>query len=167
MIRDVMDEMKDQLDTNLPAKLTAQDEKFDETKFAVSDQVVTVYIGDRDIQAVQNFPALLIIPVESTTREYTNSKKDVIHSIAMVALVSDPDPEAGQKRAWTILRAAENVFESQVNSWPLGVIGQYHTESLAYSEIGGVQIGKEQTVWTSGVRATIRERQDAYLSSQL
>jgi hypothetical protein len=162
-----MDEMKEQLDTNLPARLTAQDEKFDETRFNVSDQLVSVYVGDRDIQSVQNFPAIILIPLEATPTDYTTGKRDLFHTIAMVVLVSNPDPDAGQRKAWTILRAAENVFESQAALWPLGVIGQYKTESISYSEIGGVQVGKDQTVWTSGIRATIRERVDVYISAQL
>jgi hypothetical protein len=162
-----MDEMKSQLDDNLPTRLTAQDEKFDDPRFHVSDQVVTVYVGDRDIQSVQNFPCIILIPIDATPRDYTSGKKDLFHNIAMVVLVSNPDPETGQKKAWTILRAAENVFESQASAWPLGVIGQYQTESVAYSEIGGVQIGKDQTVWTSGIRAIIRERVDVYVSTQL
>lgn len=167
MIRDVLDEMKRQLDTNLPEKLIAQDEKYDDGAFAVSLKPVTVYIGDRDISALQNIPAIILVPFDAELRDYTSGKKDIIHNIAMVVLVSDASVEAGQKRCWTILRAAENVFESQVGSWPLGVIGQYETVNISYTEIGGIQIGKDQTLWTSGIRCAIRERVDCYVSTQV
>lgn len=167
MIRDVLDEMKLQLDTHLAAKLEAQDEHYDDDAFAVSTKPVTVYIGDRDISAIQNTPAILLIPFDAEIRDYTSGKKDVLHNIAMIVLVSDASVEAGQKKCWTIIRAAENVFESQVGSWPLGVIGQYETVNISYTEIGGVQIGKDQTLWTSGLRCIIRERVDCYVSTQV
>jgi hypothetical protein len=167
MIRDVLDEMKAQLEQNIAAKLEAQDDKYDDEKIKVSTEKAFVYVGERSIMSIQTFPAIVLIPFDSEAVELTNSRKDMMHNIAMIVLVVDADPESGQKRAWTILRAAENVFESQVGQWPLGVIAEYKTMEISYAELGGIQAGKDLTAWTSAIRCRVRERITAYSSTQV
>jgi len=167
MIRDVLDKMKDELDDNLHEKLIDQDQNYDEVEYNVANDTVEIYVGERDIAAVQNLPAVLLIPVDTDRVEYTSQKKDFFHNVAMVVLVVASDPEVGQKKCWTILRACENVFESQVADWPLGAVNQFQTTEYSYSEIGRVQTGRGESVWTAGLICRIRERVDAYLSTQV
>lgn len=168
MIRDVLDQIKTEIDKNLATHLVKQDEKYDDPATAVSKESVETILGDREhISAIQSFPAVMVLPNEPTIVEYSSNKKDFMHDIIMAVLIVDNVPLNGQKRVYSFLRSLENVFESQITSWPLGVIFQYQTVSYIYDAIGTFATEKGDTVYTGAIRAMFKERENSYLSTQV
>ena len=161
MIEDVLTSIKTLLTAHLDDELGRQDGKYgDSIKL---ESVTNIMIGN-DYKPELGLPIVTLEGFSGETEQYLTTKKDVRHTINIGVAVTDTDRDIGKRRLYRTMRAIENVLEIHAPSY--NSIIEYLTDGLDY-EVPVMDLDENSTEKGGQITATVLERLDAYVATQL
>ena len=162
MIEDVFNTMKEVLELRTPSELEKQNGKYKDG--ITLENIAQILVGDETITE-KGLPAIILRAEGAEMQHWLTTKKDVVYTITIGVAVTDTDEQVSQKRLWRTIRAIENALEIYLPGQS-GIL-EYKTENLDYN-VPLFDFDESKSTEKGGViTASVTERVDAYVTSQL